>query len=62
MTSLAELFARDPREHSDADVLRIITELRKAREKFVLDKAKPASTPRTAKQKAVAKIDLDIKL
>jgi len=60
--NLAELFARDPREHSDEDVRRIIAELRKAREKFIFEGPQRKTQPKTEKQKALAGIQLDIKL
>ena len=59
--NMAELFARDPRDHSDADIALIIKTLRENRQKFIVD-GSVASKPKTAAQAAVTKIDLDIKL
>jgi hypothetical protein len=60
---MAELFARDPREVSDAEFTSMIEELRKMRAKFVHEGGKP-SAPKalSADQKKVAGLDLDIKL
>lgn len=59
--SLAELFARDPRKHTDADIIRIVTELRAARSKFVIGGDKTAGSL-TAQQKQLSRLDLGIKL
>ena len=61
---LAEIFARDPREHSDADFKALISHLRDLRQRFVHDGGKPAGGPKslTAEQKKAVSLDLDIKL
>jgi hypothetical protein len=58
--NLSELFARDPRTHTDDEVRAIITELRAARSKFIVD-GKP-SARLTAKENEMKRIDLEIKL
>ena len=66
LTDLAELFLRDPRKHTDADLDRIIAAMREAREKFVNIGDKRAGSTRklTEKQKEIAdlasQIDIDI--
>lgn len=60
MTSLAELFARDPREQSDEEVEEIIRQLRESRAKFILGDKTAGSL--TAQQKSLVRLDLDVKL
>ena len=60
--SLAELFARDPREQSDEDFRQIVSALREARAKFITEGTRALAPPKTAEGRAVAKLDLDIKL
>jgi len=64
MNNMAELFARDPREVSDAEFTSMIEELRKMRSKFVHEGGKPSAAPKalSSEQKKVAGLDLDIKL
>lgn len=57
--NIAELFARDPREHTAEDRKRIIAELRLAREKFIQNPSAPAAR---AKPKEIAHLNVDIKL
>jgi hypothetical protein len=61
---IAEIFARDPREHSDADFKTLIEHLRDLRLRFVHEGGKPAAGPKslTADQKKAVSLDLDIKL
>lgn len=59
--NIAELFARDPREHTDDDVKKIIEELRASRSKFIIGGDKTAGAL-SAAQKEAKKLDLDIKL
>ncbi len=59
--NMAELFARDPREHTDDDLRKIIADLRAARSKFIIGGDKTAGSL-TAEQKSLTRIDLDIKL
>jgi len=60
MADLAELFARDPREQTDAEFKEIIAKLREARGKFILGDKTAGSL--TSQQKQLARIDLDVKL
>lgn len=64
MNDMAELFARDPRQHSDEDFKKLIAHLRDLRSRFVHEGGKPSTGPKslTADQKKVASLDLDIKL
>lgn len=59
--NIAELFSRDPREHTDEDVKKIIAELRASRSKFIIGGDKSAGALTTS-QKEAAKLNLDIKL
>ena len=59
--SLAELFARDPRDQSDDDLMRIITELRAARSKFVLGGDKSAGSL-TSAQKQLTRLDVNVEI
>ena len=62
--NMAELFARDPRDHTDADIKKIIAELREQRSKFIVDGGRPKAAAKqpTAAQAALVKLDLDLKL
>lgn len=61
--SLAELFARDPRQLSDDDFRALIHELREARSKFVLGTGKKTGSAKlTPAQTDAVRLDLDIKL
>lgn len=60
--SLAELFARDPREQSDEDFRLIVQGLREARHKFITEGTRALQPPKSPEARAVAKLDLDIKL
>ena len=65
---LAELYARDPREMTDADFTRLIENLREARSKYIFENDKKAGGPRKpAKKKTAAEtkfaavaIDVDL--
>lgn len=59
--NMAELFARDPRQHTDDDLRKIIAELRAARTKFIIGGDKAAGAL-TKEQAAITKLDLDVKL
>jgi hypothetical protein len=58
--NIAELFARDPRQHTDADIVQIVTELRAARSRFIVD-GKP-SAKLTSKEAEMKRIDVGVKL
>lgn len=61
---MAELFARDPREQTDADIEKMILHLREMRHRFVFEGGKPKPGPKTLteNQQKVAGLNLDIKL
>jgi hypothetical protein len=62
MNDMAELFARDPREHSDEDFKKIVAHLRELRHRFVFE-GKPAGPAKlTSEQQKVSGLDLNIKL
>ena len=58
--SLAELFARDPREQTDEEFKEIIRQLREARPKFLLGDQTAGKL--TGTQEALTRLDLDVKL
>ena len=61
--SLSELFARDPRAHSEEDIRAIVSALRDARSKYIVGNKKTSAKKEPTGEKAkVAKLDLDIKL
>lgn len=62
MNEMAELFARDPREHSEEDFRKIIAHLRELRSRFVFEGKSAAPKKLTADQQKVSGLDLDIKL
>ena len=60
--NMYELFARDPRTHSDEDVLMIIEQLRVLRPKFVIE-GKASGPRKVAKPRPeIASLKLDVKL
>lgn len=58
--SIAELFARDPREHSEADFRMIVKELREQRAKFVLGD-KTAGAP-ARKSNETTRLNLSVEI
>ena len=62
--SIAELFARDPLENTDADITAIIKHMRDNRVKFKVggDKTAGRAPKKNANQKKLEGLDLDIKL
>lgn len=62
MNDMAELFARDPREHSDEDFKKIVAHLRELRHRFVFEGQSAAPKKLTADQQKVSGLDLNIKL
>lgn len=60
MSTIAELFARDPLKHTDADIDEIISHFRKSRQTF--KKTGKPEPKLTEKEKAVNKLDLEIDL
>ena len=63
-TDISELFARDPRGHSDKDIMQIIETLREQRTKFIADGGRPKAVTKepTEGEKKLTRLDLDIKL
>lgn len=61
---MAELFARDPRTHTDEDIDKMIAHLRELRHRFVFEGGKPKPSPKalTETQQKVSGLNLDIKL
>lgn len=64
-TDIAELFSRDPLEHSDKDLDMIIAKLRESRSQFALGNAKagsmkPASAKTKQAQSLIEKLDLKL--
>lgn len=53
-TDIALLFARDPSNHTDEDIDRIIEKYRSARHVFKTGGAKPKATPKLTKKEAEA--------
>lgn len=58
--SIAELFARDPREHSEADFALIVKELREQRAKFVMGD-KTAGAP-AKKPNEISRLNINVEL
>lgn len=62
MTDMAELFARDPSQHTRESIDEIIAYYRKAREQFILGDKGAGSTKRATKEAGpkakIEKIDL----
>lgn len=60
--SLAELFARDPRDQSDEYFAEIVKRLRQDRHKFLSEGTRSLPAPKSAASSEVARLNLDIKL
>ena len=60
--SMHELYARDPRTHTDEDMMKIIEDLRGKRKNFVNDGVRVGAKKLTAKEEQVADVKLDITL
>lgn len=57
-----ELFARDPREHTDEEVIQLIAEMRELRAKFVTGGQRSPVKTLTTEQKQLKRLDISVDL